>query len=288
MDKEKTQVPDNTEAPEQAVAANGPVEEVKEPVAETPAVKEPATEAPAEEASEESTESDLRKILGLKDDEDLSGHIKSLKDYKEQNESVNAKLLDLFEAQPEIGAFLKDVMNGAPANVAIARNFDVSAMEPQEGEPDYEEWSKAVEGRKKTLAEKQKYLKEIDDNVKMSAKELDAFAKENKLSDADAEEFLNSVDKLVADLVKGKVTKDALTRFYKGINYDKDLEEKAKVAEVNGKNAKIEDLQKKEAAKVGDGIPKLKAQNKVKESAPKSKADNWSQAIDAHLKRNKI
>ena len=281
--KNKQEIP---EAPLEE-AAQEPVEEPNKPIENAPAKDAPVEEAPTAEQSA-SDESELRKILGLKEEDDLKGHIKSLKDYKEQNETVNAKLLDLFEAQPEIGSFLKDVLRGAPANIAIARNFDISELEPQEGEPDYEEWGKAVESRKKTLAEKQKYLKEIEDNVNMSAKELDAFTKENNLSDEEAEEFVKSVDQLVADLVKGKVTKDALTRFYKGINYDKDLEEKSKVAEVKGKNAKIEDLQKKEAAKVGDGIPKLKAQNKVKESAPAPEPDNWSRAIDAHLKRRKI
>ncbi len=285
MNNEKDQILDAAEAPKQVIEPSeqeSPQEPQEEPS------KEVAPDAPEKESSEVS----LRKHLGIKDGEDLHGkaldHIKSLQDYKDNNESVNSKLLEVFETQPEIGSFLKDIVNGAPVNVAIAKNFDVESLKAQDGDPDYDEWNKAIEGRKKTLAEKQKYLKEIDDNVKMSAKELEAFTKENKLSDEDAEDFLKGVDQLVADLVRGKVTKDALTRFYKGINYDKDIKEQTKVAEVKGKNTKIEELKKKEESKVGDGIPKLKAQNKVETPKPQAQLDPFSQAIESHLKRNKI
>ena len=284
MNKEKDQILDEAEAPKQVIEPS----EAEAPVESKGETPEEAPETPEKESSEMR----LRKHLGVKDGEDLHGkaleHIQSLQDYKDKNESVNAKLLEVFETQPEIGSFLKDIVNGAPVNVAIARNFDVESLKAQEGDPDYDEWNKAIDGRKKTVAEKQKYLKEIDDNVKMSAKELDAFTKENKLSDSEAEDFLKSVDQLVADLVRGKVTKDALTRFYKGINYDKDIKEQAKVAEVKGKNAKIDELKKKEDSKVGDGIPKLKAQNRVEKPKPPAKQDPWSQAIESHLKRNKL
>lgn len=243
-----------------------------------------------EDSSEVNTENQLKELLGYEEG-DLYGkavsHINSLNSYKEQNESLNEKLLDVFKTNDDVSDFMRDMLNGAEVNVAIARNFDMSNMQPQEGDPDYKEWNKALEDRKKKVADKSAYLKEVDDNIQLSAKELDAFAKANNLSKEDAGAFLNEIDELMASIMKGKVSKAVLTRFYKGINYDNDLENNAKTAEVKGRNAKIEDLKIKDNKNKGDGIPKLTAQNKIKQPEPKVKKDVWSQAVESQLRKNK-
>lgn len=289
MNKEELE---NKQAPEVPANETPPAEEA--PKEGTPV--EEGAETPPEEAAEPkqaepSAEEQLRKHLKVGDGEDLHAkalsHIKELGEYKKQNDAVNQKLIEAFDQHPELAAMVKDVVNGAPVNVAIARNIDVDALKPGEGDDDEEEWNKALEQRKKTKAEKEAYLKELDDNIKMSRKELDAFAKENNISDDKAEDFLKNVDELVSNMVRGKVTKEALNVFYKGLQHDNDVQDAAKVGEVKGKNAKIEAIKAKEDAVKGDGLPKLASQNETKPK-PKEEVDPWSEAIQRRVKRRNL
>lgn len=255
-----------------------PENEVKQPVEATP---------PTETLTPEQA---LRNHLKLKDGEDLhSAALSNLQDmqgYKDQNEKVNKKLVDALENNPEFAQMTKEVLAGVPVHIAIARNIDMEAMAPNEGDDDYGDYQKAIEDNKKTRAEKEKYLKDMDDNIKMSAKQVDEFAKENKLTDDETENFLKDVDQLVSDMVKGKVTKEALSTFYKGMKRDDDVKDAKKAGEIEGKNAKIEAVKEKEDAAKGDGLPALEAQNVIKEPA-KPELDPWSKAIIEKNQRTK-
>lgn len=264
---------------------------------ETPvkdAVIENAAPLPVEDGSKETPpEKDakvkLSELLELGEGEDLYekayANVSSSKSYREKNESLNQRLLEVFEANDDVASFMREVLNDVPVNVAIARNFDTGEMEAQEGDPDYEEWGKASSERKQKLLDKKAYLKEVKENSELTRKEVTAFAKENNLSEEEANSFLGDVDVLIGDAIKGKVTKDTLGRFLKGTKYEKDLSHATEVAEVAGRNAKIEVMKKKKAEKKGDGIPNLTGQNKVKEPPPKKSMDNFSRAIEAQIKK---
>lgn len=248
---------------------------------------EGATEQPAEAPTSEQM---LRNHLKMKDGEDVHSaalsHIQDLQGYKKQNEKVNKKLVDAFENSPEFAQMTKEVLAGVPVHIAIARNIDVESMTPQQGDDDFEDYQNAVTEQKKSKAEKEKYLKDMDDNIKLSAKQVDEFAKENKLSDDEAENFLKDVDQLVSDMVAGKVTKEALGTFYKGLKRDDDVADAKEAGKVEGKNAKIDALKEKQDAAKGDGLPTLEAQNVIKEPA-KPELDNWSKAIIEKNQRTK-
>jgi len=258
------------------------------------AVIENAAPLPVEDGSKETPpEKDakvkLSELLELGEGEDLYekayANVSSSKSYREKNESLNQRLLEVFEANDDVASFMREVLNDVPVNVAIARNFDTGEMEAQEGDPDYEEWGKASSERKQKLLDKKAYLKEVKENSELTRKEVTAFAKENNLSEEEANSFLGDVDVLIGDAIKGKVTKDTLGRFLKGTKYEKDLSHATEVAEVAGRNAKIEVMKKKKAEKKGDGIPNLTGQNKVKEPPPKKSMDNFSRAIEAQIKK---
>ena len=257
------------------------------PIEET---KMQAPEMPAEPTEIPSSEQMLRKHLKLKEGDDIHQHalsqLQELGKYKNQNEGINQKLIDAFENNPEFAQATKEIVAGVPAHIAIARHIDMESLTPKEGDDDYEEFQKAISENKKSKAEKQKYLKNMEDNIKMSAKQVEEFAKENKLSDEEAENFLKNVDELVSDMVKGKVTKEALNTFYKGMKRDEDVAEAKEAGKVEGKNEKIEAQKEKEDAAKGDGLPNLEAQNKVKEPA-KAKLSSWEEAMIAEQNKRK-
>lgn len=216
-------------------------------------------------------------------DEVLTG----LEDYKNKNMTINQNMIDTFDANPELAGLMKDVMKGAPLNVAIARNIDIESLAPVEGDVDEAPWKEALEGYKTNKSEKEAYMKNIDDNVGMSVKEIQAFAQENELSSDDTEAFLAQVDELIADAITGKVSKQTLSNLYRATTADNEVNNAAKAAKVEGLNENI-DAKKAIVKPEGDGLPKIKSTTVDKEPVEEEPMDPFSAAINHQLSKKRI
>jgi len=215
-------------------------------------------------------------------------HIDTLEKYKTDNTAINKKMIDTLKANPEAAGFMRDLMKGASLQEALARNIDMDSIKPMEGDPDYDSWKSNLENRQKTLAEKEAYIKEIETNTQMTTAELRAFRDENQLTDDEAMQFIDSVDEMIANAVKGKIDKKTLTKLYRAMNADKEIEAAVEKTKVDVRNEKIEAVKEKDLnPKVGDGLPRLDGTNVDKETT-KQKTDPWASAVDEDNKRRNI
>jgi hypothetical protein len=215
-------------------------------------------------------------------------------DELEQNDKMtreaNEKLVQVLQDVPELTAMIRDIAQGASFTEALSRHVDLDELTPVEGDPDYEAWGQNMEQRKKTRAEKQSRQKALDENIKMSLSEIEAFADENGMEEADVKSFIGTVNDFVGEIVDGKITKKTLAKLKKAIDYDMDVDAAVKQGEVAGKNAKIEKTKMAEKKKAtGDGLPNLTTQG-AKDIAPKQevKTDDWAETIEREKSRQKL
>lgn len=211
-----------------------------------------------------------------------------LEKYEESTKSLHSKLDMVLSSEPVIGALIRDVSKGATFMEALSRNVDLDELKPVEGDPDYEAWSKNLETRKQSMAEREAKAKEMQENLNMSLNEIKAFAEENGMAEADAQKFLSSVDELVGEVVAGKLTKSTLSRLKKALDYDIDVPTAMQAGEVKGRNQKIEAMRASEQER-GDGLPSITSSGTPEDKPkPKPKTDAWSAAVDAENKRKRL
>lgn len=210
-----------------------------------------------------------------------------LNDYKTRNTAANKSMIDSFNTRPEVGGFMKDIIAGAPGNVAYARNFGTDNMVPGEGDDDEGAWKEAAASYKQKQSDSEAYTQSISDNMELSAKEVQAFAQENNLDGEATAAFLTEVDNLVADAIKGTVKKATLTSLFRAMNADNEVADATAAAEVKGRNENI-DAKKLEEAPTGDGLPKVSSTTEEKEPAPTVKQDAFSAAIEHQLNKKRI
>lgn len=207
---------------------------------------------------------------------EFDNHVQGLEDYKKRGMEANSQLVAIMESDPNLAAVLRDMMKGSTFRSAIARHFDIDQLKPTEEDEDFESWGANLESRKKEKAERDAYLKELDDNYQYTNAEFEKFASEKGLSEEELSRFVQEVDNVMTDLYKGKVSADVLDLFHKGLVFEKALEEAASDAEVRGKNAKIE-VKKEE--KVGDGLPNTTSATKATVQRTPAAEDDWKRAL---------
>jgi len=205
--------------------------------------------------------------------------------YQNDNKSINKKMIDTLNSNPEAAGLFRDIMKGSSLQEAIARNIDVDSIKPMEGDPDMEGWTKGLESRKKTLAERESYQNEISENSQLTSKEIVAFASENSLDEESTMKVVNAFDGFIANAVKGKVSKADLNRYYRGMNADQEVADATDKATVDARNEKIEVLKADtNKQRTGDGLPNVNATNKEKPAESKSD-DPWVQSINEQVEK---
>lgn len=217
-------------------------------------------------------------------DEDLSAAaeemIDDLMDYKTKGQEANAKLVEVFEAEPAIAEFITDVMEGAAPEVAIARNFDIESLTPMEDEPDYGKWEEAKNQRKQRMEESRKFQEELTANQVESSKAFDAFVEENGLSEEEADGLLDEIDGLLKDIYRGFVSKDFLSMMHKATGYEDKLAKAREEAKLNAKNEEVKLAKKKYDKPKGDGLPKVNSSG-----APTDKPKRTPSRFEQTLKK---
>lgn len=257
----------------QATAAPAPEMPEETP---TEAPQETPAEAPPNPLRERMMKS--RPDAKLETDEDIQnaiiGHMDDLEKYKGQAEAANAKLLEVMDANPEIVDILRDLTKGATFAEALSRNVDIEDLTPAEGDPDYEAWGKNKASRLASKAEMEKRRQEFADNVKLSEQTVKEFAKEQGMTEAEAEKQLEAVEQLFSEMTSGKISKEFLMKMKKALSADQEKEEAKNMGKIEGKNEAI--IAHK--TPVGDGLPKLSGGGSMGEGAPGPKPDIFDRA----------
>ncbi len=179
------------------------------------------------------------------------------REFEAKTAERDKKLLDVFNATPELVQLIRMINEGASLVQALPHVVNVDELAPIEGDPDWDSWNKAKTDRSERMAEQEKAKAQVAENLNMTVQEMENFAKAEGMSPEEAAEFFDSVDKLMENTAKGKLTTDDFSRLKKGMFYDRDVKDVAETSEIKGRNTAIEEKISKEESKKGDGLPEV-------------------------------
>jgi len=169
----------------------------------------------------------------------------------------NKVITDLLNSDKDLAAVISEMLvNGTPFRAAIAKFFDPEDLIAKEGDEDYDYYQKSVDERKRMGEAFHQRAEQKRANEAEAYDNIDAFAKEKEMDEAQKNDFIVFINGLFDDLMVLKLTPETLEKLYKAMNYDKDVAEAAEAGEMEGKNEAIEAVRVKKAAeKVADGVP---------------------------------
>lgn len=187
-------------------------------------------------------------------DASMLGKDESIKRYKENSKTLS----DVMNNNPEVGAFIADIVGGMDTLEAISSNFGDIFSDDEEIKASYK---KGLENHKNRFAEQEK-IKELQKaNVEKFQAEVEEFIQ--GLPEEEREGFAQFVGDTADKIYMFDFSNDLLNRMLKAYKYDQDVQEAQETGEVIGRNENIE-LKKKD---VSDGVPNISsARNTPKEN----------------------
>ena len=180
--------------------------------------------------------------------------------YKEND----GKLKDLFSRDPRFAAFMSDAVGGKPVPASFARYFGKDILDMSGDEAKMAELNEANQEYLNRVAESNKLREEQEQNMNASAEDMANFKTEKSMSDEEFEKFIGKCYSVIENALMGKIDKSFMEMMYKGLNYEKDIQDAADAGVIEGRNQKIDDTLK---TRLGDGIPKLDSGGKTEKAA---------------------
>lgn len=208
--------------------------------------------------------------------EDYSQDTQSLKGYREDNE----KIFELMSDNPELGQIMSELSKGTPFIVAVAKSIDLQDLIPEKGEPNYEAYTKAASERKARRAELDSQSKEFIANQEQTQADAIEFFEKNNIPDEECKGLVLFMDGIIADMARGKISKEVLRKLYEAYRYEEDVATAADAGRVEGRNQKIEEKRIKNGNT--DGLP----QGKGASIAPTQETPAARKIIDFNSIRN--
>lgn len=202
-----------------------------------------------------------------------------LADYLETTESdLNAyresdeQLSELLEMNPELALMVRDMKEGVPFMVALARNVDLEDLAPIEGEVDFEEYSKELTKRKEDNKAKKAREAELAKNAELSGSEMTKYLESlgwNAEKRADFDAWLTD---LLANFSENKIGKREMDIFLDAYQYAEAIARAKENGRIEGRNQKIE--AKRKVAEQVDTLPEAGAASKPEtKAAPRQVID---------------
>lgn len=168
---------------------------------------------------------------------------------------VQTKLTVAVENDPELGAALSEIMNGGKGRVALARSYGPDAFKAVEGDPDYDEMTKAYQEAETRIKQREEYGNTLRKNQEMSVQEIKAWMEEKNYGDEEVQVRLEKMEELRQDFLNDKITKKHMMLIDKALDYDKDVANAEEAGKVAARNEKI--VEKREKAVSNKTIPQL-------------------------------
>lgn len=232
-----------------------PVEAVTEVTIATEPVE--PTAAPAADTHPEDTLDSLRAFVTdrygetFEDDAGLLAFVRTKLDSAASGDSVIGEILADY---PELYAVIQDLNDGKPFEVALAANVDVDSLKPLEGDDDYSAYEEARQTRLSRKQRADEHMARFESNREESRQIISDYFAEKTMDEAAGEAFANYIDTMIADYLDGKVTRDFLDVFYRGMHYNDDVEAAREAGAIDAKNARIDAERERRAAQT-DGMP---------------------------------
>lgn len=201
-------------------------------------------------------------------DEDVHGQLGKFKE-------SDGKLKELFAKDPRFASFMSDVVGGGSPSTSFVKYFGKDVLDMSSDEEQMAKLNESNQEYLNRVAESNKLREEQEKNMESSAQQMSDFKSEKGMSDEDFDSFIGECYNVVEGALMGKIDKSFLETMYKGLNYEKDLQDAATAGVIEGRNQKIDETLKKQT---GDGVPNLNTGGKggVKKPAIPLKRDFYS------------
>lgn len=187
--------------------------------------------------------------------------------YRARGDKANDELNAVLDANPKLLQVLKAMINDAvPFNVAMARHYAPEDFVLQEGDDHFEDAEKNRQAREKELVERRERDKQIKANQQESLKTLEAYMKDEGMTQESKDEMMNKFDTILQEIFDGKITRDTLNAIRRAVEFDAAVKEAAETGEKKGKNQTITAKMSEEDKKKGDGVPALDGGGEIKET----------------------
>jgi len=181
--------------------------------------------------------------------EDYGPAKKKLQSYDESNKNI----LAMMDSEPELSGILSDMGKGAKFAEALPKYMDLQSLSEAGEGGDIPNWEENHTNRMKSYDKKQSRLRDYDNNIELAGQTFGSFVAEKGMKEAQINEFASFVAQLIDDASKGKISNDFLQAAYYAKNYESDVLDAAKQAEIKAKNTKIETEMRTAKDFKGDG-----------------------------------
>lgn len=178
-----------------------------------------------------------------------------LKGYEEED----AKMQELMEKNPQSAAFLMGMAQGEDFLVNLQKNFGEDIVEAMQNPEKLKELAAANKEYHEKIADAKKAEEEWEANMTASLENLRQAQEESGMTDEEVTEAMDKLIGVVDAYNSGNIDMETIKLFLNAINHDTDVENAARQAEVRGRNANIEEQQRKRKQNT-DGIPQLGGQ----------------------------
>lgn len=184
--------------------------------------------------------------------------ITTLRESLNQEKDANDRLAAIFESNPEMTSIVRALDKGASFLEALASAVDLEDVIPDPA-TDPEGYREYVKGRamremqrEQSKAERERLEAELTANQNESAKVVETFVADKKLTPEDWTKLGTQIDGFLSEAVKGRISPQLLEVFYKGLNYETATEAARQDGVIAGRNQAVTKIQKQKA---GDGLP---------------------------------
>lgn len=152
--------------------------------------------------------------------------------YNEMN-GANVKLAELVSQNPQLGAFLSELVGKESKSVpyALGKVFGKDWMDA-----DPEEFEKGYQENLARLAESTSEQEQAAKNIQEYKANLEKFKADNELDDTQLTELNEAIYGDAENFLMGIIPVEYIEYKWKGLNYDKDIQEAADTGFVEGKN----------------------------------------------------
>jgi hypothetical protein len=173
---------------------------------------------------------------------------------------ANNGIAELIGKDPRFGAFLSEIAGENPKSVpyAFASVFGKGAMGLEGG--DLEDFEAGYKEYTEKQAQSESEQREASENFKKSLSNLFEFIKKNNLDEEAGGKLYEGIMNLGESFLMGIVPDEVFDLVYKGLNYEKDVQEAADTGFVEGKGEVVEAKMKQKTEK--NPVPNLNGVSK--------------------------
>lgn len=207
--------------------------------------------------------------------DDYDNYDKELERYKSDERTFS----DMFSADPRSAQFLADWKNGTDPMIAFVRRFGTELKDAIDDPERQEELAKANADYLERISKSKQLEEEYAANIDVTNQNIEEWQAEKGIDDEKVNEVIAAWLSTINDGIKGALSKDTLDMFYKAINHDSDVASAEHVAEVRGRNAKINENKMRRSQ--GDGMPTLGGANTKASGGNKKENSIFGMARDA-------